>query len=69
MTKTELKLKAQSELMLAMQIAFCAIEEENGGSYIEDDTERELMVAEMDNQFKSVEKLFGYVPGSWTRGC
>lgn len=68
MTKTEIKDKAHFELMAAMQVSFHAVTDRISGSYIEDDTERELIIAEMDKQMKRVEKMFGYIPGSWTRG-
>ena len=68
MTRTEIKEKARCELMLATQVAFHAMTETYGGSYIEDDTDRNAVIAEMDEQFKRIEKMFGYVPGSWQRG-
>lgn len=55
-TKTEVKHSAQDALMSAMQIAF-----DRG----EDDP---AIREEMDKQFQRVEKLFGYVPGSFNRG-
>ncbi len=69
MTKTEIKSKAREELLMAMQVAFEAVHMNNSGSYIEDDTERQAVTAEMDKQFARVEKIFGYVPGSWARGA
>ena len=68
MTRTELKQRAQSELMTATQIAFEAIQEYRSGSYIEDPAEREMVRAEMDKQFTRMERLFNYEPGSWQRG-
>lgn len=68
MSRTEIKEKAREELMIEAQIAFTAIGDIRNGSYIEDETERAAVFAEMDNQFKRIEKLFGYVPGSWQRG-
>jgi hypothetical protein len=62
MTKTELKQKAQHELMSAMQAAFYSIADN-----YDDETAAELTAA-ADDQMKRVEKLFGYVPGSWARG-
>ena len=68
MTKTEIKAKAREELLIATQVAFHAVTDTRSGGYIEDDTERASVLAEMDNQFKRIEKMFGYVPGSWTKG-
>lgn len=68
MTRTEIKENARRELLIAMQTSFSAITERNSGSYIEDDTERQAVFAEMDKQMERVEKIFGYVPGSWARG-
>ncbi len=60
MTRTETKQKAQDELMSAMQIAFARAHDEGTS----DD-----LAAEMSSQMARVEKLFGYDPGSWRRGC
>ena len=56
-TKTALKQEAQSELLLAMQVAFNGLVKDSP------------VWVEADAQMKRVEKLFGYVPGSWTRGA
>ena len=70
MTRSEIKDKAQRHLMSAMQIAFTQVAENSMGVYGEySDQEGEIILAEMDEQMKRVEKLFGFKPGSWTRGC
>ena len=57
MAKTEIKQEAQKELLSSMQVAFNNI---NHGSDV---------WAEADRQMRRVEKMFGYVEGSWERGC
>ena len=64
MTKTEIKQKAQDELMSAMQTAFVAYLERTWRQETSED-----LVAEMSRQMARVEKLFGYELGSWQRGC
>jgi hypothetical protein len=61
MTET-LKMVAQENLLSAIQIAFERIAD------VPEPRREELRVA-MDKQMRRVEKLFGYVPGSWQRGC
>ncbi len=56
-TRTETKQKAHYELICAMQIALA------------DPKLPAEMVAEMHTQMARVEKLFGYAPHSWPRGC
>lgn len=63
MTKTELKQVAQDQLMNAMQVAFSYVHDNE-----EEGIERDILIAEMDKQMSRVEKLFGYEPGSFTRG-
>ena len=63
MTKTEIKEEAIFELMCAMQTAFT----ERLESMYPDNWEE--IQAEMSKQFARVEKLFGFVPYSWERGC
>ena len=55
MTATETKYAVQSELMSAMQLAFTDLEAGDAWDA-------------MDAQFRRVEKLLGYDPGSWHRG-
>jgi len=57
MTKTEIKQQAQQEIMECIQAVFGESTEEGSEMY-----------NELDKQMKRVEKLFGYTPGSWTRG-
>jgi hypothetical protein len=52
---------AQAALLSAMQVAFDRLRER--GAVLTDPD-----MAEMDKQFRRVEKLFGYIPGSWARG-
>ena len=68
MKKAEIKEKAHEELMTAMQVAFHSVGDYHDGSYIEDEKERAIILKEMEKQFCRVEKLFGYIPGSWQRG-
>jgi hypothetical protein len=56
--KRALKQLAQDNLLFAMQIAFDRIA----------DDEKELREV-MSNQMERVERLFGYKPGSFGRGC
>jgi len=53
----ENKEKAQDALMSAAQAAFES-----------DDAEDSAVFKAMDKEFARIEKLFGYSPGSWTRG-
>jgi hypothetical protein len=54
--KTEIKQEAQKELLEAMQVAFNNIEASSA------------IYEEADKQMRRVEKMFGYVEGSWGRG-
>ena len=67
MTRTQIKRCAQDELMGAMRAAFTHVSENVPYSYSESDAE--IVIAEMDKQMARAEGLFGYVPGSWARGC
>lgn len=60
MTKTQVKQRAQSVIMESAQRVFYAAENEGMNPEI---------IAELDKQFTRLEKLFGYVPGSWLRSC
>ena len=57
MKKKSLKHEAQNALLQSMQLAFCDLD--NGSP---------LWIA-ADKQMCRVEKMFGYEPGSWVRGC
>lgn len=61
MTKTEIKHKAQDEIMHAIGGRFTTL-----ADY--EELTPELRDA-MDAQMRRIEKLFGYDPGSWLRGC
>lgn len=52
--------------MSAMQTAF----DHFGATVVAEgpDDDQALELAELDKQFRRVEKLFGYVPGSYSRG-
>ena len=56
-TKGNIKREAQREIMYMAQLVF--------GNSVEDYTDE--MKAEMDKQFRRMEKLFNYEPGSWAR--
>ena len=60
MSKTAIKHEAQDQLMMALQTAFTAASE-TGKS--------EEVLNEMRAQFTRIEKLLGYTPNSWKRGC
>jgi|GEM_PF-6511431 len=64
------KQKAQEELLMSMQIAFVRLMD-GGSADIDGMTEREkeLLWEHMDKQMARVEKLFGYEPHSFQRGC
>ena len=59
MTKTELKNIAKEEIMFAIGHAFTKAGDSETHKDITD---------EMDKQYRRIEKLLGYVPGSWSRG-
>ena len=61
MNRTELKQLAQEKLMQGVQTAFACLEHDADDS--------EALRAEMDAQMLRIEKLFGYAPGSFGRGC
>jgi len=55
--KKEIKQQAQDALMSAAQAAFES-----------DAAEDSAVFKAMDKEFARIEKMFGYSPGSWTRG-
>ena len=59
-SRKEIKQQAQDNLMSAMQIAFLQAHDDHASSDL---------ISEMSSQMERVEKLFGYDPGSWQRGC
>lgn len=62
------KAYAQKELIQAMQIAFVRhMDEHSTGGMTK--REKQIVWDQMDTQMSRVEKLFGYNPGSWSRGC
>lgn len=64
MTKTEIKHKAQDELLHGMQTAFARMADDISLS----GEELDLLRIEADKQMSRVEKMFGYEPGSFYRG-
>lgn len=64
--KFQITASAQDRLMSAMQTAF----DHFGATVVAEgpDDDQALELAELDKQFRRVEKLFGYVPGSYSRG-
>ena len=66
MTKTEIKRKAQDEILQMAMQSMLATSERNLDDL--NDKDMTLLTGEMDKQLERIEKLFGYVPGSWTRG-
>lgn len=65
MKKAELKRKAQDEVLHAAMQAIVMTSENNLDNM--DDAEMSELKAEMNNQLKRIEKMFGYEPGSWMR--
>jgi len=67
MTRTELKKKAQAEILnVAMQSMFRTADMNLDGL---NDKDMITLTDEMDKQLRRIEKMFGYVPGSWRRGA
>lgn len=62
--KQEKKMSARERLLQGMQTAFDILSDDNLNKRDEADL-RSLMDVEM----RRVEKLFGFVPGSFVRGC
>lgn len=66
--KVTAKHKAQEQLMRALQIAF--VQHMDGHStHGMTQREAEMVWQQMDKQMARIEKLFGYEPNSWNRGC
>ena len=65
-TKRERKEQAQAELLHALSTAFYRVADEAGYDGMDDEA-REMCYADLDEQMKRIEKLFGYEPGSWSR--
>lgn len=59
-----IKHDTQDMLMNALSHAFYA---HNDREYVSDKAERETL-KELRKQFRRVEKLFGYDPGTWSEG-
>lgn len=59
-----IKEEAQSRLMSAMQVAFDALED---SSLLPRD--KDNLREAMSGQMARVERIFGYAPGSWSRGA
>lgn len=61
---------AQGELLRGMQVAFVRLMD-GGSANIDAMTAREkdLVWDQMNKQMSRIEKLFGFEPGSWQRGC
>lgn len=64
MTKRELKMVAQDRILTAISGAFYSVSDDPDLNA----KDREAVIDELDRQFRRVEKLFGYEPGSWLRG-
>lgn len=68
MTKTEIKEKAQEEIMYTIQMVFNRITENNDmNEYTEEEMEKIKEAA--SKQMARIEKMFGYEENSWMRGC
>ena len=62
--RNETKREAQDRILQAVIGAFYALEDEPELTR----PQKDEMYAAMDAQFRRVERLFGYEPGSWGRG-
>jgi hypothetical protein len=70
MKNSEIKSKAQEHIMQAVQCSFDMMVSTYGGTFgVYTQEEVEAINAEMDKQMARIEKIFGYTPGSWQRGC
>ena len=63
LTKTEIKAEAKLRLLQAIGTAFYPVYEDGRLSK----ENAEIVAEEMDKQMERVEKMFGYVPGSFFR--
>ncbi len=59
LTKTEIKHKAQEKIIHGIQIAF--------QMELDEEERNEVLLKEMDKQFRRIEKLLGYEEGSCIR--
>jgi len=68
--KISAKHKAQAMLLSGIQVAFSRFNEGESADLIQmTDREKTLVLDQMDKQMGRVEKMFGFEPGSWMRGC
>lgn len=63
MKRSALKDDARDKLMHGLQASISSISDVNQNAYSDE------LRKEMIKQFRRVEKLFGYVPGSWSPFC
>ena len=59
------KTQAQENLLDVLAIAFIRWEEDPEGDPT--DRQRRIVRDHMDKQMRRIEKMFGYIPGSWAR--
>lgn len=68
--KVTAKQKAQEELLFGLQVAFVRYKREGSADVVRmTPHEKDLVWVQMDKQMSRVEKLFGFEPRSWERGC
>ena len=65
-TKRERKQQAQTELLHALSTAFYRVADDGGYEGLDDEA-KEMLIADLDEQMRRIEKLFGIEPGSWGR--
>jgi len=65
MTRTEIKYKAQDEILSMIQCSFTSFSERS----VLDDCDKKMVLEEMSKQMARVEKLFGYSGHEWMRSC
>ena len=65
-TKRARKAQAQAALLHALSTAFYRVADEGSYEGLDEDA-KQMCYADLDEQMKRIEKLFGYEPGSWSR--
>ena len=66
MARTEIKQEVQTRILIAAQAAFDKLADDYEGGH---QTEYEEFRLIMSEQFARIEKMFGFDPYSFTRGC
>jgi len=58
------KQRAQADILASLGSAWASVENDDDMT----DREKALVLEQLDKQMSRIEKMFGYVPGSWMRG-